>query len=650
MTLFKQFFILFFILVMGQVNRSHAEIRLPFLISDGMVLQRNTAINVWGWSDTGEEIQIEFNAAKLTGSTGENGQWEFSLPAMKAGGPYQMRISSKTEHIEINDIWVGDVYLFSGQSNMETTMERVSPMFPDEFTNISNANIRYFDVPDAYSFTEVKSNLKGGKWLVLNQENIRSFAAVSYFFAKNLNEKYDVPIGMVNASVGGSPIQSWLREEDLKQFPKDYAEALHFQTRGVIEEIEKTDQEKMNFWRNELSAKDLGLKDPNLPWYSMDFEPKDWELMEKVDFWPLENNRPVNGVFWFRKEITLDFDPSTGATHPLLLGTLVDSDQAYVNGVLVGSTGYRYPPRRYSIPEGILKKGKNTLVIRIVNESGRGGFTAEKPYQLKIDDQVIDLSTSWQYKIGAKMPQSPSQTAVRFKPMGLYNAMIAPLHKLSLKGILWYQGESNAGQATIYEQQMASLIHGWREEWARPELPFLFVQLPNFMEVVDQPQESDWAEMREIQRKTLKIPHTGMAITIDVGEANDIHPLDKKSVGDRLALQAQEIIYGEQSGPFSGPLLENLNVKRNRLILKFSETGAGLTTSDGKTLTGFAIADELGAFTWIDAIHKKDKVIIKIKGAKNPTKLRYAWANNPQWANLINSIGLPASPFEVTLK
>ncbi|MCH7412410.1 sialate O-acetylesterase [Belliella sp. R4-6] len=643
-----QVLFIYFLLNTVQVIPALGQIRLPFLISDGMVLQRGVDTNIWGWANPNDEIQIDFNGIKLKTMVDSFGKWNVTIPSMPAGGPFEIRISNSDEEIEIRNILLGDVWLCSGQSNMETTMERVEPMFPDEFSNIENLKIRYFDVPDDYTFTEVKDDLKGGKWLELNEENIRSFAAVAYFFAKNLNQKYDVPIGMVNASVGGSPIQSWLREEDLKEFPKDYQEALHFQTPGVIEEIERTDKEKIDYWRNELRSKDLGLLDKNLPWFSNDFEPNDWQKMHDVDFWPLDGNRSVNGVFWFRKVINIDFDPSEASEIKLLLGTLVDSDQAYINGQLVGSTGYRYPPRRYNVPNEVLKKGKNILVVRIVSENGRGGFIKEKPYVLQIGEKRIDLSKDWQYQVGAIMEKAPNQTTIRFKPMGLYNAMIAPLHKVTFKGILWYQGESNAGQAELYEKQLISLINGWREEWKKPKLPFLYVQLPNFMEVVDQPQESEWAEMREVQRKTLAIPHTGMAITIDVGEANDIHPLDKKTVGDRLALQAAQLVYGEKDGPFSGPLLQKSKIKKDRIVLTFTETGKGLNTSDMMPVSGIALAGKDGEFKWVNGtIAKKNKVIIKYDTRQRPFMLRYAWANNPEWANLINSIKIPASPFEV---
>lgn len=642
------FLLIFFI----KVDNASAKVKLPYLISDGMVLQRDTDIKIWGWADHGENLTILFKDQQYSVKTNNKGQWELILEISHAGGPYKMEIHGEDNIITLNDVWIGDVWLCSGQSNMETTMERVSPMFPEEFKNIPNLPIRYFDVPDDYSFTEVKNDLKGGGWAALNEENIMSFAAVAYFFSKRLHFEKDIPIGIINASVGGSPIESWLSEEHLKQFEDDYEEAIFFQTPGVIDSIEQADQKKIKAWQDELKAKDLGLKDPNNPWFSTQVEIDDWILMDSVDLLPADNGRPVNGVYWFRKVIIIDESHLPNADAKLLLGTLIDSDQAYVNGQLVGSTGYRYPPRRYTIPHGVLKEGKNVIVIRIVSERGRGGFVTEKPYQLHLDDQIIDLSTDWYYKQGAKLPSAPSQTAIRFKPMGLYNAMIAPLSDVKIKGILWYQGESNTGKAVKYEKQLLTLIDGWRNLWDDPDLPFLYVQLPNFMSVSDVPQESDWAEFREVQRKTLNIPNTGMAITIDVGEANDIHPLDKRSVGERLALQALKVAYGAEEGVFSGPLIEDAEFKDGKITLTFIEVGKGLQfkSDTENSLNGFALAASDGKFVWAEArIVSNNKVEVWLPNIKSPKTIRYAWADNPESANLYNSANLPASPFEITL-
>jgi len=571
---------------------------------------------------------------------------------MKAGGPYTLEVKGESNTVKISDVWLGDVWLCSGQSNMETTMERISPMFSEEFVNINEFPIRYFNVPDDYSFTEVKEDLKGGKWAALNAENIMSFSAVAYFFSKRLHFDLNVPIGIINASVGGSLIESWLSERDLKQFPEDYQEALFFQRVGVIDSIEHSERDKMKRWHDQLNSEDLGLSNKDEPWYSPNLETDDWSMMDSVDLWPTKSGRSVNGVYWFRKEIFIDESDLPESDSKLLLGTLIDSDQTYVNGHLVGTTGYRYPPRRYTVKKGILQPGKNVIVTRIVSERGRGGFVTDKPYELHLGDQTIDLSTDWYYKLGAELPSAPAQTAIKLKPMGLYNAMIAPVSNYKIKGILWYQGESNTGRVAKYEKQFETLISSWRSLWDNHELPFLYVQLPNFMEISDKPQESGWAEFREVQRKALRIPHTGMAITIDVGEANDIHPLDKKSVGERLALQAMKVAYGKEKGVFSGPLIQKAKNKNSKITIEFKEVGKGLKAKSDipHNLKGFALAGADGEYVWATArIKGKNKIEVWHPDIKSPKKVRYAWADNPASANLYNSEGLPASPFEVTV-
>ncbi|MCH7402050.1 sialate O-acetylesterase [Belliella kenyensis] len=612
-----------------------------------MVIQRNADVNIWGWADAKAVVKVSFDQVDFEAKADQDGRWHLVLPTKNAGGPFEMIISSNGDEKVIQDIWIGEVWVCSGQSNMETTMERIEPMFPEEFIAPDNNLIRYFDVPDDYSFIGIKEDLKGGKWVSVTPESIKSIAAVSYFFAKNISNKYGLAVGMINASVGGSPIEAWLSEDALREFPKDHEEALHFQKPGIIEEIETNDRDKMNEWRTALNQNDLGLQDGQIPWYDEHFQPKNWLSMDEVGLWPTENGRPVNGVYWFRKEFNID-DDFIGQRARLLLGTLIDSDQAYVNGVLVGSTSYQYPPRRYDVPKEVLKFGKNTLVVRIVNESGRGGFVKDKPYRLEIGDTIIDLSTDWLYQVGATSRPAPRQTAVRFKPMGLYNAMIAPLQSMTIQGVLWYQGESNVGQATKYEKQLNALLHSWRSSWSDQDLPFILVQLPNFMETSELPQESAWAEMRNVQRKALKYSNVGLAITIDVGEANDIHPLDKKTVGDRLALQAYKIAYNESNGPFSGPLLKNVEKTKRSIILEFTEVGRGLQTLDNQKVAGFSISIDGENYDWVTnaKLVGNSKVIIPLNKGQIPESIRYAWANNPHTANLINAIGIPASPFQ----
>ncbi|MBD8488013.1 beta galactosidase jelly roll domain-containing protein [Echinicola sp. CAU 1574] len=648
MYLSKQFLksLVLLIFVWIKASQLHAEVRLPHLISEGMVLQWGETIRIWGWGMPGEQVDVKFFGEEKQTKTNEKGLWEVVFDGMEAGGPYKMLIKGVDNSFQFNEVWLGDVWLCSGQSNMEQTMSRVEPMFPEEIQQANNPMIRYFDVPDAYDFSEPQQDVKGGKWLSANKANIYQFSAVAYFFAKKIQEDYDIPIGLINASVGGSPIQSWIREAELKRFPEDYDEAMRFKNPDLIKKIEKDDRERMTNWYKELNQKDKAYQSQTGNWNQVDFEPLGWTKMEQLDFWP----EPMHGVFWFRKTFELDESLENEANAKLLLGTIVDADSVFINGNFVGNTTYRYPPRRYEVPRGVLKPGKNVIMVRVINERDRGGFVRDKPYELVLGEKVIPLQEDWEYHLGAEMPELQGQTFIRWNPLGLYQAMVAPIHHFPVKGILWYQGESNTGRPDLYVAQMEALIQGWRAAWKRDDLPFLFVQLPNFMASSEQPQESNWAKLREAQRKSLSIPHTGMAVTIDVGEANDIHPLDKKNVGNRLALQAKKVAYGEDEGVFSGPMIQSVEKKGAFLELTFAEVGEGLLTSDGNSLAGFAVAGEDGVFVWTKAQIVGKKVMVKCEAIDNPQKIRYAWANNPVQANLMNQQGLPASPFEMTLE
>ncbi|UJP65086.1 sialate O-acetylesterase [Mongoliitalea daihaiensis] len=630
----------------------YASLRLPKLISDGMVLQREQTVKIWGWAEVGQVINVQILGEKLTTTAGVDGSWEVVLEPQQAGGPYKMMVSTLSESIQIQDVWFGDVWLTSGQSNMETTMERVSPLFPEEFQLASYPTIRYFDVPDRYNFVEGNQDFSSGTWLKPTKETLPAFSAIGYFFAKNVADTYQIPVGIINASVGGSPIQAWLPKDALKKFRQDYEEAAYFARDGVIEALEKSDREKKDAWTQHLNKSDLGLSKDNVPWFDPLLDDSSWRLIPDLFSIPELEGELQNGVFWFRKEIVLTEAQIPDLETALLMGTMVDSDQTFVNGVMVGSTGYQYPPRRYTIPVGVLKPGKNVLTVRLVSERGKPRFIEQKPYSLAVNDGFIELEKDWKFAIGAVVKPAPNQTSVRLKPLGLFQGMIHPLKPISFTGILWYQGESNTGAVEVYEQQFHELIDGWRRFWNRSELPFIFVQLPNFMQPSNTPQESNWAKMREIQRKSLQIPYTGMAITIDVGEANDIHPLDKKSVGDRLALQARKLVYNFLDGPFSGPLVGSATIKERKIHLTFSEVGKGLEIRSGDSLKGFAIADESGRYHWCKASIISPSVIeVSVpEFVKDFKSIRYAWADNPTHANLVNHIGLPASPFQLDLK
>lgn len=339
----------------------------------------------------------------------------------------------------------------------------------------------------------------------------------------------------------------------------------------------------------------------------------------------------------------------TGKPARVFLGRIVDADVLYINGQQVGNTTYMYPQRRYNIPASLLKPGKNVFVIKVTNTNGKGGFVPDKPYYLFAGTDTIDLKGYWQYKVGEVFePRTGGGffgIAAQNQPTALFNAMIAPLVNYALKGFVWYQGESNTGRAEEYAKLQPAQITSWRSEWKQGDLPFLFVQLPNFMDVSYLPGESQWAAFRESQLRSLSVPNTAMAVTIDAGEWNDIHPDNKKVVGDRLALAAEKIAYGEKNIVYSGPVFRSAVIENNKIILSFDNTGSGLISSDGEPLSQFAIAGADKKFVWANATIEGDKVVVWCDKIQAPVYVRYAWADNPDGANLFNKEGLPASPF-----
>lgn len=617
-----------------------SEIRLPKLISDGMVLQREADIKIWGWASPGEEVSLFFLDQEFSTKTDASGNWEIHLSDLQPGSGFQMKFVGENT-ITLKDIYIGDVWVCSGQSNMETTMERVSPLYPAELANCENPNIRQFYVPRTFNFKQPQNDLRGGQWLGAHPKNIAQFSAVAYFFALELYEKNKIPIGLINSALGGSPAEAWMSEEALKAFPNYYKEAIKFKDDQLIKRIQEEDNERIGNWYRELNAQDKGYQ--NGHWKSPDTPTDDWATMNIPGYWADGPLGKTNGTVWFRKEVQVPRS-MTGKEVKLLLGRIVDADSAFVNGTFVGNVTYQYPPRRYTIPADVLKEGTNSIVIRVVNNGGRGGFVHDKPYYMKADSDTIDLKGPWQYKQGAKSEPLKGQTFIRWKPLGLYNAMIAPLTNYQIKGVIWYQGESNTRNPIEYDQLFPALIRNWRQQWKQGDFPFLFVQLPNFMEASDLPSESNWARLREAQFKALSETNTAMAVIIDVGEWNDIHPLNKKDVGKRLALGAQKLAYGKKDITYSGPVYKSMQIRKNKIVLSFDHIGNGLVSRDGK-LREFAIAGVDKQFVWAKARIKGSKIIVRNKKVKNPVAVRYAWAHNPQGANLYNEEGLPASPF-----
>lgn len=635
----KKIFITIIAIVMTATVQS--QVKLPRLIRDSMILQRDQKVNIWGWASVNEKVNVQLNGKTYKAKTGADGKWLITIPPTKAGGPYTITITGKNK-ITLQDILFGDVWFCSGQSNMVHQMNIHDITYAADIQSANYPEIRQFLVPVGNSLDGPRNNLPGGSWKAAVGEEVRPFSAVAYFFAKKLYEKYHIPIGIINASVGGTPIEAWTSAEGLKEFP---AIQTTIQKNKDTAYVNGLNRQAANA-NKPLPSQDKGLAEP-VKCFETNYVAKGWHSINVPGYWEDQGVKDLNGVVWYRREIDIPAS-MTGKAVKIFLGRIVDADVLYINGKEVGHTTYMYPQRRYNVPAGLLKAGKNIFVVKVTNNFSKGGFVPDKPYCLFAGNDTIDLKGTWQYKVGEVfLPRTGGAVTginAQNQPTALYNAMVAPVINYSIKGICWYQGESNSSRAAEYTKLQPAQIADWRNKWQQGDIPFLFVQLPNFMEANYLPSESQWAELREAQLKTLSVPNTAMAVAIDLGEWNDIHPDNKKDVGERLALAAQKVAYGEKI-VYSGPVYQSSKTEGNKIILTFDHIGSGLVTNDGEELSEFAIAGADKKFVWAKAKIDGDKIIVWCDAVTNPQYVRYAWADNPVNPNLYNKEGLPASPF-----
>jgi sialate O-acetylesterase len=621
---------------------TQAQLRLPSLISDGMVLQRDTPLTIWGWAAPGEKIMVQLNRKSYKTTTDANGKWQIKLPPMKAGGPFTMNIAGNTQ-LSVKDILIGDVWFCSGQSNMVHQLNIHDVTYAKEIETANYPQIRQFWVPTLTSLQGPQSDVPNGQWKKAVGQDVRPFSAVAYFFAKKIHQQYNIPVGIINASVGGTPIEAWISEGGLKEFPALEATVAKNKDTSYVNGLTR----RQSTMPRPAPPIDLGMTGAT-KWYDPAYVPKGWRPINVPGYWEDQGVKDLNGIVWYRREIDVPA-AMVGKPATVFLGRIVDADELYVNGKSVGRTTYMYPQRRYKLPNDVLKAGKNVLVVRVTNNGGKGGFVPDKPYSLFAGADTVDLKGTWQYKVGVAFRSIegggfPGGSSAQNQPTALYNAMVAPEIKYAIKGFCWYQGESNAGQPAEYAQLLPALIADWRSKWQQGTLPFLYVQLPGFMDYTYQPSESGWAVLRESQLSALSMPNTAMVVAIDLGEWNDIHPDNKKDVGERLALAALKTAYHENIVA-SGPLYQSANIDGNKITLSFSNTGSGLTTRDDEAPGDFAIAGADKKFVWAKTKIEGNTVVVWSDDVSNPQYVRYAWADNPVNANLVNKEGLPASPF-----
>ncbi|MFB6457832.1 sialate O-acetylesterase [Chitinophaga sp. Hz27] len=627
-----------------------AEVKLPRLISDNMVLQRNVKLQIWGWASPGEKVQVDFMQQHYNIVTGKDGKWKVTLPPMNAGGPFQMTITGNNT-IQLNSILIGDVWLCSGQSNMELSMERLKDKYPDIIKSASNPDIRQFNVSTTITWDGPQEDYKSGAWTTVSPQSISSFSAVGYFFADQLYQRYHIPIGIIKCATGGSTAEAWLDENTLQQFPDLLSIAKQFQQKNYVDSLKAHDTYVNDVWYTHLWQSDAGLQAP-VKWYETANDYSSWQTFKVPSLWKEQGITDSQGVVWFQKEVTLSKDFASQPAQ-LWLGNMIDRDSVFVNGRFAGTTGYQYPPRKYPIPVGMLQEGKNSIVVRVINYSGAGGFYKDKRYQLFNSKDTIELSGDWHYKIGCTSAAMPATISYWLPPLGLNNGMIAPLKNIALKGVIWYQGEANTNNPEAYTKIFPALINSWRTNWQghTPDkiMPFFFVQLASYMETRDQPVESNWAALRAVQAQTQSLPATGMAVTIDIGEWNDIHPLNKADVGKRLALCAMHTAYGENDVTCQGPVLQQAKRKGKQLILTFAHTEQGLKFNADHPKQ-FAVAGTDHRYVWANAVLKGNQVIVWADNVELPVMIRYAWADTPAATTLSNGAGLPASPFQYQIK
>jgi len=619
-----------------------AQVKLPALISNGMVLQRNVPLNIWGWAKAGEKVTVTFKNKTYQTTTTTEGKWKLQLAKAEAGGPFEMEIKASNQLL-IKDILIGEVWLCSGQSNMAFKMDLAKAKYPEVIANATNPNIRQLNVPEKYNFGTPIADVKMEGWKTADPQNVLKFSAVGYFFAKEIYAKYKVPIGLILSSWGGTPAEAWMSEEALIPFPKFAAAANRLKDSVYFNGIKAKDNKAREDWYQFIKKGDLGYLEAT-KWSAPELPTADWKTLQMPGTIETQGAGNVDGAIWFRKEIILP-EGVQNAAATLYMGYLMDQDTIYVNGVKVGVSPNKYAERKYAVPQNLLKAGRNVITVRLINRSGPGGFIKDKKYELVVGNQSFKLNGDWLYKIGVKTPPQPNETVFHYQPGGVYNAMIYPLLNYNIKGALWYQGEANVGRAPEYLNLFQSLIVDWRKQFNQGDFPFLFVQLANYLETKNEPADSKWAELREAQLLTLNTQKTGMAVTADIGEWNDVHPLNKEDVGKRLALAAQKVAYNEKNVVFSGPIYQSHAIKANKIWLSFNHVGSGLMAKGNPVLNYFSIAGADGKFVWAKAEIVGDQVVVWNDTIQNPTAVRYGWADNPAGANLYNKEGLPASSF-----
>ncbi|OJU35220.1 MAG: 9-O-acetylesterase [Bacteroidales bacterium 45-6] len=636
MNILKSIFLAGGLLLAGLVQ---ASVKLPSIFSDNMVLQQNKVIQVWGWADKGETVEVSFQNQTRKVKADKSGNWAVTFAPQAHGGPYTLDVKGKSNRLSLHDILIGEVWLCSGQSNMEFAVKNANNASV-EISRANNPQIRSFNVTKAMG-SQPKNDLEG-RWQVCSPATVADFSAVGYFFALNLYTELGVPVGIINSSWGGTDIETWISDTSFNELPGQFSKRYEGKR---IDNVDQFQQDNKSRKEDYLKAMD---HDPGISgkWFSSaETDVAAWPTMQVPQLWEgLLGD--VDGIVWYSFLFDLPKEDA-GKAAAIQLGPIDDNDITWVNGQTVGHTEGYTMNRQYNIPEKVLVAGKNQITVKVTDFSGGGGFygKADGMY-LVVNGKRYSLAANWHYKPAVTNKQfNYVELSPNVQPSLLFNAMINPLTKFQIAGAIWYQGENNAGQAYNYKTLFPALINDWRKQW-HTEFPFYWVQLANFQAKDADPVESNWAELRQAQTLTLSLPKTGQAVITDIGEANDIHPRNKQDVGRRLALIALRKTYGKTDLVYSGPTFRSMEIKGSKVVLSFDNIGGGLVaTSKYGYVEGFTISGKDKKFVWAKAYIDGDKVVVYSDSVVEPVAVRFAWANNPD-VNLFNKEGLPAVPFQ----
>ncbi|PUZ30000.1 sialate O-acetylesterase [Chitinophaga costaii] len=622
--------------LLAAAHSLQAQVTLPKIFGSGMVLQRDKPLKIWGWASAGHTVQVHFNHQAATTHANANGEWAVTLKPMPAGGPYELDVIAAHDSLVYKNILLGDVWICGGQSNMEFPISGWSKVVnaEQEIAQANHPDIRLFTVEKDMHYLPAK-DIKGGQWLACNPDNIAPFSAIAYFFGRKLNQDLHVPIGLISSNWGGTQIQEWMSWDVAKTLP-EYKDLNPYDSASMVAS-----------WAQARQQYDAAIhNDPGeqQQWYNPATDTTSWDNTPVPNDWSQTKWGAVPGIVWYRKTILLTSAQAQSAA-TLQLGVIDDNDVTYVNGQQVGAMNNWYTPRSYILPAHLLHEGINTLVVKVVNTGGGAGFES------KANEVNLQLAGSSNLPLAGAWLAKPSVLSTQYNlhdtgpnafPSQLYNAMLAPIIPLTIKGAIWYQGEQNANtlkDARAYAQLFPMMINDWRKQW-KDTFPFCWAQLTSFQSSGN----NIWPYLREAQHNASSLPQTGEAVITDLGASHDIHPKNKQDVGYRLALSALKVAY-HKNGVYTGPTYTSLKITGPYAVLTFANTGSGLIAKGTGTLQEFVVAGADHQFVPAQAVIKGNTVIVSSAQVLHPVAVRYAWKDDVPDANLFNKEGLPASPF-----